>query len=180
MFLIVLLLLSTVTNCSSEPAAAAVSSFAGSVLSTVVSNAGHALLDGAESALCEAALSLFSRKTDADISKYVRPQLSTIIKDATSSPDNKDDDDNSPQKVIKKIVSGDISIAEAPIKHIEELVMAAVQKTLEAKEKELADKASQIEGMFTPKSTACISAVSGVILAIVGSLAGAFGTKSAC
>lgn len=168
MFLLVLAFMTSLLNCSHEPSAAPAAS--SGLVSTVV----HA----AEDALCNAALSLFERGTDAVISQYVKPHLASLIYDAAASPNN--DDSPSHVSTVKRVVSGDLSIDAVPKKSMEELVLAAVQKTLESKEKELSDKASQIEGMFTPKTTVGISAISGVVLAVIGTLAGAFGTKSSC
>lgn len=168
MFLFVLVFVANVLNSSNEPAAAAASSG----ITTIV-------LHAAEDALCNAALDLFERGTDAVISRYIRPHLTTMIHDAATSPDNKAD---SPPHVdtIKRIVSGDLSVDAAPRDQLKEMVLSAVQKTLEEKEKQLEDSANQISGMFTPKTTLGISTISGVILAAIGTLAGIFGTKSSC
>ena len=168
MFLLVMLFMTNMIY-TSEPAAAA----------SVSSGIAVTVLHAAEDALCTAALNLFERGTDAVIAKYVKPHLSSMIHEAANSPTDRND---SPPHVetVKRILSGDLSVESAPKDQLKEIVLAAVQKTLEEKEKVLESTTNQMAEMFTPKATIGISTASGLILAIIGSLAGAFGTKSHC
>lgn len=140
--------------------------------------AGHAISNIASGEdLCEVALSIFMKRTDSDLAKYIKPHLKSVIQEATSSPDSDDDNSPSPKRIIKSWVRKPDSVKNTPRDDMDEVVLAAVQKAFEEKEALIQKKEKKIEGMFSKKSTALITTVVSALVTITSSLGSVYGTK---
>jgi hypothetical protein len=135
-----------------------------------------------EDELCDMALSTFMRRTDSDITRYVKPHLVSAIKEAVSSPESDDEgvasasSSPSPKRVIKTWVKQPESVKSTPRPELDEIILSAVQKAFEEKEAALEHKSKKIEGMFSKKTTTLITTCVGAIIAIVSSLGSVYGT----
>jgi hypothetical protein len=128
---------------------------------------------------CDEALRTFMRRTDSDLAKYIRPQLVSLVKDATSSPESDDEQASpSPKRIARRLAASPDLVRQAPRQEIDEVVLAAVQKAFEEKEAAIAHKEKKIEGMFSKKATAAITTVVGIIVTIVSSLGSVYGTMN--
>lgn len=132
-----------------------------------------------EEELCETVLSSFMKKTDSNLTKYIKPHLVSIIKEATSSPDS-DDDSPSPKKIVRKLASNPAQARIAPKQELDEVVLAAVQKAFEEKEALLEKKSAKIDRMFSKKATLLISAGVSIVLTLTGTLTGTLTTSKDC
>ena len=130
-----------------------------------------------EEDLSEAVLSTFMRRTDANVARYIKPHLTSVIKQAASSPESDDDNSPSPHKVIKTWVKRPDSIKNTSRSDMDEVILAAVEKAFEEKEALLEKKEKKIEGMFSKKSTALITALTTAVVTIASSLGSVYGTK---
>jgi hypothetical protein len=176
MLLIVLLFVSNVMHSSHDREPMSVTAMSASVVNMAARSSSVS-----EDELCDAALEAFIRRTDYDISRYVKPHLVSVIKEAVSSPDSDSDNNSpSPKRVIRTWVRQPESVRTTPRQELDEVVLAAVQKAFEEKEAELDHKAKKIERMFSKKTTTAITTVVGVIVAIVSSLGSVYGTKNDC
>lgn len=159
MLFMVLVLMTKILNPSHEP------TLSGAARSTVLS----------KEEVCEMALMSFMRRTDSDLARFIKPQLQSIIAEATSSPDS-DSDDPSPRRFIKKLSESPDGGRSVPKHEIDEIVLSAVQKAFEARDAEIAKISSKVEGMYSKKHIALITTVVGAIATIVSSLASVYGT----
>ena len=83
-----------------------------------------------EDRICNAALHMFAGRTDSDLSRYIRPHLRTIVKEATTSPDSDDDSSPSPKRTVRRLAQTPDSIRTMPRRDIDEVVLSAVQKAV--------------------------------------------------
>lgn len=130
-----------------------------------------------EEDLSEVVLSTFMRRTDANVAKYIKPHLTSVIKQVASSPESDDDDSPSPIKVIKTWVKRPDSVKNTSRSDMDEVILAAVEKAFEEKEALLEKKEKKIEGMFSKKSTMLITTVVSALVTVASSLGSVYGTK---
>jgi hypothetical protein len=130
-----------------------------------------------EEDLSEVVLSTFMRKTDANVAKYIKPHLVSVIKQVADSPESDDDDSPSPHKVIRSWVKRPDSIKNTLRSDLDEVILSAVEKAFEEKEKLLEKKEKKIEGMFSKKSTALITTLVTAVVTVASSLGSVYGTK---
>ena len=165
MFLLVLFLVSQVLNSSQEPTSSPIVVYADAARSSSPSN----------DELCDIALAAFMKRTDSDLAQYIKPHLVTVIKEATTSPDS-DDGIASPTKTVKKWLMSPDTINSSPKQELDEVVLRAVQKAFQEKEKDFKNMATQVEGMFSKKSTGIITAVATILVTLASSLSSVYAT----
>jgi len=133
-----------------------------------------------EEELSDLALSAFMKRTDSDIARYIKPHLVSVIKEVASSPESDNDEDSSasPKKVIRSWVKKPDSVKNTPRSDLDEVILTAVQKAFEEKEFEINKKSKKIDGMFSKKSTALITAITTAVVTVTTSLGGIYGIKN--
>lgn len=171
MLLLVLIMFINVLSFSSDPFSSAVAVMHHDQLAARSSSLS-------EDDLCDAALEAFMRKNAADISRHIKPHLTSAIKLVASSPesDSEDEASASPKRIIRTWVKQPESIRTTPRPELDDVILAAVQKAFEEKEAILKKKEEKIEAMFSKKATAIITTVVGAIVTIATSLASVYGT----